>query len=135
VKLLRQRGHFVAGVDIGYFDQCAWEPLPQADEEITADFRTLSPEFLKGFDCVCHLAAISNDPMGDLDPKLTYEINRDGSIGIGRRGKQAGVRGFVLGQLLGLRQGESWIWTKNELQPVSLMRVEGRPEAPRSPCG
>jgi len=95
VKLLRQRGHFVAGVDIGYFDQCAWEPLPQADEEITADFRTLSPEFLKGFDCVCHLAAISNDPMGDLDPKLTYEINRDGSIELARRAKQAGVPRFL----------------------------------------
>src|SRR5512139_2664205 len=80
VQLLKERGHHVTGVDIGYFDDCAWEPLPKADRDITADFRTLTEQELASFDCVCHLAAISNDPMGDLDPKLTFDTNRDGSI-------------------------------------------------------
>src|ERR1035438_2147949 len=71
VKLLKESGHHVTGVDIGYFDSCSWEPLPVADKEITADFRNLTERDLQGFDVICHLAAISNDPMGDLDEKLT----------------------------------------------------------------
>ena len=85
----------MTGVDIGYFDGCAWEPLPAADKEIQADFRTLTERDLQGFDCICHLAAISNDPMGDLDEKLTYGTNRDGSIELARRAKSAGVPRFL----------------------------------------
>jgi nucleoside-diphosphate-sugar epimerase len=95
VQLLKQRGHHVAGIDIGYFDDCAWEPLPKADREITGDFRTLTERDLAGFDCICHLAAISNDPMGDLDPKLTFDTNRDGSIELARRAKRAGVPRYL----------------------------------------
>ena len=95
VKLLKAAGHHVTGVDIGYFEGCNWEPLPVADKEIHEDFRKLSVADLKGFDCVCHLAAISNDPMGDLDEKLTYETNRDGSIELARRSKAAGVGRFL----------------------------------------
>lgn len=95
VKLLKEAGHHVTGVDIGYFDGCAWEPLPAADKEIQADFRTLMERDLQGFDCICHLAAISNDPMGDLDEKLTYGTNRDGSIELARRAKSAGVPRFL----------------------------------------
>ena len=95
VKLLKESGHHVTGVDIGYFDSCSWEPLPAADKEITADFRTLTERDLQGFDAVCHLAAISNDPMGDLDEKLTYDTNRDGSIELARRAKSAGVPRYL----------------------------------------
>jgi nucleoside-diphosphate-sugar epimerase len=95
VKLLKDSGHHVTGVDIGYFEGCNWEPLPAADREIRGDFRNLSENDLKGFDCVCHLAAISNDPMGDLDEKLTYETNRDGSIELARRAKRAGVPRYL----------------------------------------
>ena len=95
VKLLQSAGHHVTGVDIGYFDHCSWEPLPLADREITADFRSLTERDLEGFDAVCHLAAISNDPMGDLDEKLTYETNRDGSIELARRAKKAGVPRYL----------------------------------------
>jgi nucleoside-diphosphate-sugar epimerase len=95
VRLLKDRGHRVTGVDIGYFDQCAWEGLPKADEEIDGDFRALTEGDLEGFDCVCHLAAISNDPMGDLDAKLTFETNRDGSIELARRAKRAGVPRYL----------------------------------------
>lgn len=95
VKLLKGAGHHVTGVDIGYFDSCNWEPLPVADKEIQADFRTLAERDLEGFDGICHLAAISNDPMGDLDEKLTYDTNRDGSIELARRAKNAGVPRFL----------------------------------------
>jgi nucleoside-diphosphate-sugar epimerase len=95
VKLLQEAGHQVTGVDIGYFGSCNWEPLPTADKEIEADFRSLTERDLEGFDCICHLAAISNDPMGDLDEKLTYDTNRDGSIELARRAKRAGVPRYL----------------------------------------
>ena len=95
VQLLKEAGHRVTGVDIGYFDSCNWESLPAADHEITADFRSLTEKDLEGFDCICHLAAISNDPMGDLDEKLTYDTNRDGSIELARRAKRAGVPRYL----------------------------------------
>lgn len=95
VKLLKEAGHRVTGVDIGYFESCNWEPLPAADKEIQADFRSLTERELEGHDCVCHLAAISNDPMGDLDAKLTYDTNRDGSIELARRAKRAGVPRYL----------------------------------------
>lgn len=95
VKLLKEAGHHVIGVDIGYFDSCNWEPLPPADKEITADFRQLTERDLAGCDCVCHLAGISNDPMGDLDEKLTYDVNRDGSVELARLAKKAGVPRYL----------------------------------------
>ena len=95
VKLLKESGHHVTGVDIGYFDSCNWEPLPAADKEIHADFRSLTERDLQGIDCIFHLSAISNDPMGDLDEKLTYDTNRDGSIELARRAKKAGVPRYL----------------------------------------
>lgn len=95
VKLLKDAGHHVTGIDIGYFDSCNWEPLPAADKELSGDFRSLTERDLEGFDCICHLAAISNDPMGDLDEKLTYDTNRDGSIELAKRAKKAGVPRFL----------------------------------------
>lgn len=95
VNILKEAGHHVTGVDIGYFDSCNWEPFPAADKEITGDFRALTERDLEGFDCICHLAGISNDPMGDLDEKLTYDMNRDGSIDLAKRAKNAGVPRYL----------------------------------------
>lgn len=69
--------------------------MPAADHEIRADYRTLDVSDLEGFDCLCHLAAISNDPMGDLDEALTYRTNLDGSVELARRAKLAGVPRFL----------------------------------------
>jgi len=79
VRLLKLAGHYVTGVDIEYFAGCNWEPLPKADKEIQADFRSLAEKDLEGFDCICHLAAISNDPMGDLDENAITASNSTGS--------------------------------------------------------
>jgi len=53
VKLLQAAGHFVTGVDIGYFDSCHWKALPRADKKFQADFRSLTERDLKGHDCIC----------------------------------------------------------------------------------
>jgi len=60
------------------------------------DVRLLTAHDLEGFDCVMHLAAISNDPMGDLDPEITRDINAHGSIALARTAKAAGVPRFLL---------------------------------------
>jgi nucleoside-diphosphate-sugar epimerase len=95
VRSLKEHGHHVTGVDLCHFDRCAWEPLPAADREIHDDFRNLTEKDLQGYDCICHLAAISNDPMGDLDPQLTFATNRDGSIELARRARSAGVPRYL----------------------------------------
>ena len=95
VPLLKDAGHFVIGNDINLFDGCEWETLTKPDVELIKDLRELTEEDLKGVDCVMHLAAISNDPMGDLNPQITYDVNRDGSIRLAALAKKAGVSRFL----------------------------------------
>lgn len=95
VELLKEAGHEVTGCDIGLFDGCEWEPFVPPDRELTVDVRSLAARDLDGHDCVMHLAAISNDPMGDLDAATTFAVNRDASIRLARLAKQAGVGRFL----------------------------------------
>jgi nucleoside-diphosphate-sugar epimerase len=95
VELLKQAGHAVTGCDLGLFDGCEWEDCPRPDRELVQDVRTVQPGDLAGHDCVMHLAAISNDPMGEVDPQITYSVNRDGSVRLARLAKQAGVGRFL----------------------------------------
>ncbi|MFX5873803.1 NAD-dependent epimerase/dehydratase family protein, partial [Acinetobacter baumannii] len=79
VDLLKQHGHSVTGCDLGLFDGCGWEPVVNADRHLHKDVRDLTVQELAGHDCVMHLAALSNDPMGDVDAASTFSINRDAS--------------------------------------------------------
>ena len=72
VDLLKQAGHEVTGCDLGLFDGCEWDSYVPADHVLNKDVRFLTESDLDGHDCVMHLAAISNDPMGDLNPEITY---------------------------------------------------------------
>ncbi len=95
IELLHNAGHEVTGCDLDLFHGCAWEPVPTPEHEVNKDIRDITEEDLKGYDCVMHLAAISNDPMGDLNPDITYSINRDGSIRLAKLAKAAGVPRFL----------------------------------------
>ena len=95
VDLLKQAGHDVTGCDLDLFEGCAWDPYVDPDKDIRKDVRQLTAQDLDGHDCIMHLAAISNDPMGDLDPSLTLSINRDGSINLAKLAKQVGVDRFL----------------------------------------
>lgn len=95
VRLLKESGDFVAGCDCGYFTGCEWIPPEAPDIHWTFDFRKLTPDILEGFDAVIHLAALSNDPMGDLDPEFTRSINLNGSVQLAERAKLAGVPRFL----------------------------------------
>jgi nucleoside-diphosphate-sugar epimerase len=95
VDVLKQEGHAVVGCDLGLFDGCQWEPLVVPDLELAKDVRDVDARDLDGSDCVMHLAAISNDPMGDLDPRITFDVNRDASIRLAEAAKRAGVPRFL----------------------------------------
>jgi nucleoside-diphosphate-sugar epimerase len=95
VDLLKQAGHTVTGCDLGLFDGCAWEAVVPADRELRKDVRDIASEDLAGHDCVMHLAAISNDPMGEVNSAATYAINRDASIRLARLAKQAGIGRYL----------------------------------------
>jgi len=95
VDLLKQHGHSVTGCDVGLFDGCEWEAVVSADRNLRKDVRDLTAQDLSGHDCVMHLAAISNDPMGDFDAASTFSINRDASVQIARLAKTAGVPRYL----------------------------------------
>lgn len=96
VRELRSRGYYVVGLDTGYFADCAAPPAgDESDETIVADMRRLDGVALDGVDAIIHLAALSNDPLGKLDPGLTRDINTTASLDLAQRAKAAGVGRFV----------------------------------------
>ena len=95
VDVLKQAGHQVTGCDVGLFDGCAWDPVVAPDVELRKDVRSLTVKDLAGHDAIMHLAALSNDPMGEINQQLTYDINRDASIQVAKLAKQAGVPRFL----------------------------------------
>jgi nucleoside-diphosphate-sugar epimerase len=95
VDVLKQEDHKVTGCDLGLFEGCHWEPLAAPDQELVKDIRKVGPRDLEGCDCVMHLAAISNDPMGEINAAVTLEVNRNGSIHLAKVAKEAGVPRFL----------------------------------------
>jgi nucleoside-diphosphate-sugar epimerase len=92
---LARAGFDVVGLDTGYFADCS---LVAADESVSArrkDLRDLEPADLDGYHAVVHLAALSNDPIGNLRPDWTAEINVRGSIRLAELAREAGVRRFL----------------------------------------
>jgi nucleoside-diphosphate-sugar epimerase len=93
--ILLSAGHAVVGLDTDLFEGCDFrEPAPELPE-IRKDVRDLTKADLEGFDAVVHLAALSNDPLGNLDADLTYDINHWASVRLAELAKEAGVRRFV----------------------------------------
>jgi nucleoside-diphosphate-sugar epimerase len=96
VPILVDAGHDVAGLDSYLYEGCALEEEPvQAIDVARKDIRDVEADDLAGFDAVIHLAAISNDPLGDYDPELTYDINFHATARLGRAAKDAGVERFL----------------------------------------
>ena len=93
--LLVARGHEVQGLDVGNFSDYDSLPIEGSLPGRRRDIRDLAAGELAGFDAVVHLAALSNDPMGPLDPRLTAEINHRGSARLAELARAAGVTRFV----------------------------------------
>ncbi|MGA8631652.1 MAG: SDR family oxidoreductase [Terracidiphilus sp.] len=93
--MLQSAGHDVVGLDTDLYGKCDFTNELAAIPEIIKDLRDLTQSDLAGFDAVVHLAALSNDPVGNLDPQLTYDINHLASVQLAKLAKQAGVKQFV----------------------------------------
>ena len=93
---LRAAGHDVVGLDTYYYESCT---LPVTEQNhgpaLRKDIRDVSPDDLEGFDAIAHLAALCNDPLGDMNPELTYEINYRASVRLAESAKKAGVSRFI----------------------------------------
>ncbi len=95
IELLKRNGHTVTGCDIELFNECQIGEIVKPDLELKKDIRDIQLRDLESYDCIMHLAAISNDPMGNINPGITYSINREGSIRLAELAKQAGVPRFL----------------------------------------
>ena len=93
--LLADAGHEIVGLDSDLFEQCTFGEEPRDFPSIRKDLRDVEREDLKGFDGVIHLAGLSNDPLGNLNPDLTYDINYHASVRLARLSREAGVKRFL----------------------------------------
>jgi len=122
VDVLKQAGHAVIGCDIGLFDGCNWEAMVKPDYELVKDVRKVEARDLDGCDCVMHLAAISNDPMGEMNAQLTFDINRDASIRLAKIAKAASVPRYLFaGSCSIYGKGEKLDLSENDpLNPLTV---------------
>lgn len=97
VPLLIDAGHEVTGYDSDLYERCTYEPggVPTPVTEIRKDVRDAEPVDFEGQDAVIHLAALSNDPLSNLNPDVTYDINHRGSVRVAQSAKLAGVERFL----------------------------------------
>jgi nucleoside-diphosphate-sugar epimerase len=130
--VLSRAGHDVTGLDSGLFAACVLGPLPLAPPTIHRDIRDVTVDDLTGFDAVIHLAALSNDPLGNLTPDITFDINHHASSRLGKLARDAGVRRFLYAStcsVYGASGGEALVTEDAPLAPVtpyaiSKVRVE-----------
>jgi nucleoside-diphosphate-sugar epimerase len=95
VTVLERAGHEVVGLDSDLFAPCIFGQNGHTVESIQTDVRDVESEDLAGFDAVIHLAAVCNDPVGNLNPQATYDINHLASVRVAEKAKEAGVERFL----------------------------------------
>ena len=95
VPKLQSLGHEVTGLDSGYFKDCLLSPVGLDFPQINKDIRDVDAADLDGLEVVIHLAGLSNDPLGELVPGLTEEINFQGTMRLASLAKSAGVKRFI----------------------------------------
>lgn len=120
VPMLGEAGHDVTGFDTDFYGDCQFEAAPSMSG-IRRDIRDATAADLEGYDAVLFLAALSNDALGDLDPQLTYDINRDATIRFARLAKEAGVHRFVFSSSCSLygAGGDAPLTESAEMNPVT----------------
>jgi nucleoside-diphosphate-sugar epimerase len=121
VPLLQQAGHEVVGLDSFLFADCVFGEPERPVPAVRADIRDVGPAQLEGFDAVVCLSALSNDPLGDLNPDITYDINHRGTVNLARAAKEAGVARFLFSSSCSLygAQGDAPIDEGGTFNPVT----------------
>ena len=130
-QLLLKAGHEVIGLDSDLYRYCTFGKNIPNIPVIIKDIRDIRKTDLEGFDAVLHLAGLSNDPLGNLNPELTYEINHRASVRLAELAKEAGVERFIFSSSCSNygAGGEDWLNEESKFNPVtpygiSKVRVE-----------
>src|SRR5215475_8099263 len=121
VPFLRAAGHEVDGLDVGLYEGCDLGPAPADAGTRVLDMRDATADQLAGYDAILCLAALSNDPLGDLNPAATYSVNLDGTLQLARAAKQAGVERFLFSSSCSLygSAGSAAVTEDGEMFPVT----------------
>jgi nucleoside-diphosphate-sugar epimerase len=131
VRHLKAQGHEAFGLDTGLYRDCAIDEITEAPT-IVRDVREAEKQDFAGIDAVIHLAGLSNDPLGEFDPQLTFDINCWGAVRCAEVAKQAGVARFVFASTCSVygAQGDNLIDETAPTNPVtpyakSKLQAEG----------
>lgn len=129
IRMLHERGHSTIGLDVGYFNDIdqPWSNSEKPHKEVICDIRNFSNEIFNGVDGIIHLCAISNDPMGQLNPEITNTINYSASIRFAAAAKAAGVKRFVFASSCSIYGNAGWankpLDESADFNPVSAYAV------------
>jgi nucleoside-diphosphate-sugar epimerase len=125
VPMLVQAGHTVVGLDSDLFQQCTFRRGIFDVQELRVDLRDVQAGDLDGFDAVIHLAALSNDPLSDLNPSITYDINHAASVRLARMAKEAGIPRFLYSSSCSSygKAGDDLVDETAELHPITAYAI------------
>jgi nucleoside-diphosphate-sugar epimerase len=122
VPILQSAGHRVVGLDSFYFEDCLLGEEDQGVLAIRKDIRDVEVSDLEGFEAVVHLAALCNDPIGDLNADWTHDINYQASVRLARMAREAGVRRFLYASscsMYGASEGSEALSEEAPLRPLT----------------
>lgn len=119
--MLEADGHEIVGLDSDLYEKCTFGENFPVVPEIIKDIRDVQPEDLEGFDAIIHLAALSNDPLGNLNPELTYEINYKASVRLAKLARQVGISRFLFSSSCSTygAAGEQMLTEEADFNPVT----------------
>jgi nucleoside-diphosphate-sugar epimerase len=121
IPLLLREGYEIVGLDSNLYTACLFGAPPPSVPSIQKDIRDVEVGDLEGFDAVLHLAALSNDPLGNLNPDLTYEINHRASVRLAELARAAGVPRYLFASSCSTygAAGEAILTEEAEFNPVT----------------
>lgn len=121
VPMLLERGYEVVGVDSDLYEKCSFGSEPYPVPTLKKDVRDVAPADVQGFDAIIHLAALSNDPLGDLNPEVTYEINHKASVRLAVLAKKARARRFLFSSSCSVygAAGDDFVTETDAIHPVT----------------
>jgi nucleoside-diphosphate-sugar epimerase len=122
VPMLISAGHEVVGLDSDLYARCTFGDSLPDNPSIRKDLRDVEAKDVEGFDAVMHLAALSNDPLGNLNPNLTYDINHHASVRLAKLAKQVGVPRYIFSSscsTYGAAEGDQMLTEEAKFNPVT----------------